>query len=147
MPALVARLRVVLRANAIFSSVCALATLFGSRALAPEMGLHAGELRGLGVQLLLFAAFLVFLSSRRGLGSGWTYWAVLVLGVVDLLWVVGTVQALGSGALPATPAGVWMAVGVAVVVGAFGVVELWIWRGLRRARVSDGTASPEPAGP
>lgn len=127
-------LRVVLRSNATFSLLSGLATLLGSAALATEIGMPAGELRGLGIQLLIFAGFLFFLSARSSLGQGWTFWAVLVLGIIDLLWVVGTAQVLASGALAASTLGVWMMAGVAVVVGTFGCVELWIWRALRRDR-------------
>ena len=134
MTTVVSRLRAVLRANAVFSFSCALAGLVGSKALAVGLGIPAPELRGLGVQLLVFAGFLVFLSSRPALGQGWTYWAVLVLGVIDLLWVVGTAQALGSGALTPTTLGVGLIVGIALVVGAFGCLELWLWSALYRSR-------------
>lgn len=141
----VPRLRTVLRLNAAFSLACALVMLVGAGALAPEIGRASGELQGLGVQLLVFAGFLSYLSARSGLGAGWTYWAVLALGIVDLLWVVGTAQAFSVGGLAATPFGVLTAIGVALVVGAFGCLELWIWWSLRRERRGEASADAHPA--
>lgn len=142
----VPRLRFVLRLNAAFSGLCALVSFFGAVPLAGEVGLSTAELRGLGVQLALFAAFLAFLSARSALGRGWTYWAVLALGVLDLLWVAGSAQALRSGALAASALGGGVVLAVALVVGAFGCLELWIWWALRGERRRAATRRAQPAG-
>lgn len=119
-------LRLALRGNAAFSTLCAVISLVGAAPLAVTLGVPAPEmLTGLGVQLLLFAGFLVWLSLRPAIHPG------IALGVIaaDAAWVLGTVPVVAAGVL--TSAGVWTALGIADFVAAFGILQ---WIGVRRMR-------------
>lgn len=80
-------LRLSLRGNALFSSFSGLAFVIASGMIATILGnIPAGLVLGVGIQLLIFAAALVWLSSRTHIP------VPLAIGVIvaDLLWVVGT---------------------------------------------------------
>jgi hypothetical protein len=119
-------LRLALRGNAAFSTACASICLVAAAPLAGALGVpNAVVLVGLGGQLLVFAAFLVWLSMRPKIHPG------IALGVIlaDIAWVVGTVPIVLAGLLTTT--GVWTALAVADLVALFGVLQ---WVGLRRMR-------------
>jgi len=119
-------LRYSLRGNAAFSTVCGITGLLAANSLGAALGIPPVQLTSLGVQLLIFAAALVWLSSRPVIRPG----LAMAVVVADALWVVGTVPVLVSGLL--TPAGNWTAFAVANVVALFAVLQLL---GIRRARV------------
>ena len=121
-------LRLALRGNAAFSTLSGLGFLAASPAIAAFLGdIPSSEIASIGASLLVFAAFLVWLSLRPQIPPA------LVLGVIagDLAWVVGTVLALFAGVF--TPSGAIAAIGVANVVLAFAVLQ---WVGLRRTRAT-----------
>ena len=125
-------LRIALRCNAAFSTVCAAVALLFAEPLAATFGLPgAAALQGLGVQLLVFALFLVWLAARPRIPTG----LALAVIVADLLWVAGTVPVVWGDLLTRT--GDWVALGVADVVALFAVLQMF---GLRRVR-----AAPAPA--
>ncbi len=126
-------LRYSLRANAAFSSVCGVASLASAAPLAASLGIpEPALLTGLGVQLLLFAGLLMLLASRPVIRPS------LALAVVaaDVLWVVGTVPLVLSGAL--STAGNWTALAIADVVALFAVLQ---YVGIRRTRVPRAAAA------
>ena len=119
-------LRLALRGNAAFSTTCATAALVQSAPLANALGIPEPEvLVGLGINLLVFAAFLVWLSLRPVISpaNGW--------GVVaaDALWVIGTVPIVAGGSL--TSLGDTVAAVVALCVGSLAILQSI---GLIRAR-------------
>jgi hypothetical protein len=121
-------LRLALRGNAAFSTTCGLISLIAAQPLAGALGVPgAGLLHGLGAQLLVFAAFLVWLASRPQIHPG------IALGVIaaDVAWVVGTIPLVASGMLTTT--GVWVALGIADVVALFAVLQGLGLRRMRRA--------------
>jgi hypothetical protein len=124
-------LRLALRGNAAFSTTCALIGLIASAPLASALGVpNAGVLVGLAAQLLVFAAFLVWLSRRPQIHPA------VALGVIlaDVAWVVGTVPVVAGGTL--TTAGVWTALAVADVVALFAVLQGVGLRRMRRAALA-----------
>lgn len=117
-------LRLALRANATFSTVSGLTFALASTAIAAFLGaIPAAEVMSVGLMLIGFAAFLVWLSLRPSIP------APLVLGVIaaDLGWVVGTAFVVFAGVF--SNGGAIAAVLVANVVLAFAVAQ---WIGLRR---------------
>lgn len=119
-------LRLALRANASFSTFCGAAAILAAAPLGRALGIGAPfVLPSLGIQLLAFAAFLVWLSTREKVPVGL---AIAVI-VADLLWVVGSVPLVGADLL--TPAGDVVATVVAVVVGGFAALQA---AGVQRVR-------------
>lgn len=121
-------LRTVLRANAAFSALCAAALLLDAAPLAAALGVPApGALTVLGLPLMLFAAAVLALASRRPIPVR------LATAVVaaDALWVAGTLPVLLV--VPFTPLGVAVVIAVAAVVASFATFQAL---GIRRARVA-----------
>ncbi len=118
-------LRLALRANAAFSTTCALIFVLDAGALAPLIGVPAELLVALGVGLLGFAALLVASSRRtdatRLATEARSYCAA------DVAWVVGSVPIIALGWL--TPLGAIGLAGVSTVVAALAFAQ---WRGLGR---------------
>lgn len=126
-------LRLALRLNATFSGICAAASLIAAAPLAGALGISdPAVLLGLGFNLAVFAAFLIWLSVRSRIAPG-LVWAVIV---ADALWVVGTIPIVAGDLL--TPLGDGVATGVALAVGAWAVLQTV---GLRRALASQEAPS------
>ena len=124
-------LRLALRANAIFSTTCALIALLGSGSLSGILGIPEPTfLPVLSGNLLVFAAFLVWLSMRELIPAG-VGWGVVV---ADALWVVGTIPIVAGDVLTATGDT------VAVLVAAF----IAIWTVLQALGIRRMTLPPEP---
>lgn len=117
-------LRRALRANATFSTLCALVLWSAPERLAAAFGLtRARDLTDLAVMLLVFAAGLVALAARRAINRAGAWVAV----GLDVGWVGLTAQLLATGWF--APVGKVVAVGVALVVGGCAWCQ---YRGLRR---------------
>lgn len=122
-------LRYSLRANAAFSFASGASFALAAAPLAAATGVpQAGQLRSIGLNLVVFAALLVWLSVRRTLRPG------LVIAVIaaDLAWVAATPPVVLAGVL--SPLGNWAAAAVAEVVLLFAILQ---YAGLRRLRGSD----------
>ena len=121
-------LRLALRLNAAFSSLCAAVCLFAAGPLASRIGVaDPAVLVSLGANLAVFAAFLVWLSRRPRIAAGWV-WPVIV---ADALWVVGTVPLVAGDFL--SPLGDGVASFVALAVATWAALQTL---GLRRAQAS-----------
>jgi len=119
-------LRWSLRGNALFSTLSGIAfTAFGS-AMARTIGLAVPMiLPAIGLGLLGFAAYLLFVASRDEISLSRT-WSIIA---GDLAWVVGTIPVVAAGLLNQT--GVIAAIAIAEVVLGFAALQ---YLGLRRAR-------------
>jgi hypothetical protein len=107
-------LRLALRANATFSTACAVSALIGGAGLANALAIpDPAFLPVLAVNLLVFAGFLVWLSTRPKI-SALLGWGVVV---ADALWVIGTIPIVTGGVLNAT--------GNTVALAIAGFVALW----------------------
>ena len=125
-------LRLALRANATFSSACAIAAAIGLDALATTLGISdAVVLPTLALNLLVFAVFLVWLS-RRDVVPPALAWGVVA---ADGLWVVATIPLLASDLLSPTGDA------VAAIVAAF----VTLWAVLQALGIRRMTVAPEPA--
>jgi len=121
-------LRNSLRANAAFSTLSGLTFLLGASAVAEAIGLgDARIVAGTGVQLLGFAALLLFIASRETLHLP----TALLIVAADLAWVIGTVPVVALDLL--NRKGAIAAVGIADVVLILAVLQ---YLGVRRIRGS-----------
>jgi hypothetical protein len=130
-------LRRALQLDAATSGTMGVLLVLAADAAAQPLGLSVALLRWVGVILIPFAAYLVWIATRaRDLREG-------VRGIVwtNVVWSIGSVLLLATGVLRPTLLGELFVLAQAVVVAAFAYVE---YVGLRRAESSPGTsAAPE----
>ena len=125
-------LRLALRGNATFSVASGLTCGLAAGPVAAAMGIpEPGVLTGLGLQLCIFAALLYWLASRPEVAV----WLAVGVVLADVLWVVGTIPLVVSGALTAT--GNAVALAIAAVVATFAVLQTL---GIKRMRAPAATA-------
>lgn len=132
-------LRMSLRGNAAFSVMSGLVFALGSAAVAEFLGgLPAALVLATGVQLLVFAAALLWLASQERVSLP------IAMGVIaaDALWVLGTVAALIAEVF--SREGAMAAIGVAIVVLLFAILQSI---GVLRARSSLAHASSQAGRP
>lgn len=121
-------LRRTLQANEIFSALSGLIFLFFSRQVAAFLGVaNAQTILYLGVGLLLWAAFTVWVLMRPQLERKW----VMMIIEGDLLWVVGSILLLVLAGEMFTAAGKWAIIIVGDIVATFAILQ---WIGLRRTQ-------------
>lgn len=101
----------------------------GATQLEPVLGLPIALLRGVGVFLIPFAAFLVWLAPRA-LESRGLVWTIVVGNV---LWVLASVLVLESRRVVPTALGTAFVVAQALAVAAFAYLE---YRAVARPRAS-----------
>lgn len=122
-----APVRLALRLDAVVTAANALAYLAAAGPLAGLLGFDAAVLRGIGLFLLAFAAFVWQVGARTDPPAG----AVRAVVAVNVAWVAGSLvlAALDLGS-PSTAGTVWVVL-QAAVVGAFAEAQLLLLR--RRA--------------
>ena len=123
-------LKNALRGNAIFSIFCALDLLIFSQGLATIMGLpDANLLFSLGISLIVFAAFVWFVSSQQPISSK------LALAIIwmDVAWVAGSVLLLIFKPEWLTVTGVVLIIAVAIAVELFAFLQ---YRGLKKIQTA-----------
>ena len=79
-------------------------------------------LAALGCGLTLFAVYLLWVA-RRPVPPA----SMLVFGVIDLLWVAGSVAFVLARVLPLSAAGTWTVAAQADVVAILAVAECYAW--------------------
>ena len=118
-------LRSAFRANAAFSALSAVVMIFADGMVAAVLdAYHAlGAIHFVGLNLAVFAAFLVWLASRDEISPA------LARAVIaaDLLWVLGSWVAIGAGMTSGQ--GTWAVAIVADIVALLAIVQ---FLGLRR---------------
>ena len=111
-------LRRALTTNACFSLLSALILLFASVQISTKIGgIHANNLRSLGIGLLIYCVFLWKTAQRERITSA-NAWPFVLL---DLGWVVASAVAIFRGDL--TVMGKWVVGVVADVVLAFAIAQ------------------------
>ncbi|MEO1447902.1 MAG: hypothetical protein AAFV07_00145 [Bacteroidota bacterium] len=81
------KLQIWLRINAAFSALSGLTLLLANAPLQKLMGISQADiLPGLGLNLLVFAAFVAWVSYRKAHQRGW----VMSITLMDLAWVLGS---------------------------------------------------------
>lgn len=120
-------LRLALRTNAAFSTVCGVILLAAAGRLEPMLGIARIELLLTGASLLPFACALAF-NAQRPVPNRVAAWIAVGL---DLAWVAGSAALLIGHLRPLTSAGYWAVLGVAEVVLTLAVLQIV---GLRRSQ-------------
>jgi hypothetical protein len=119
-------LRLALRLNAGFSTLCAVAILFMHGTLVELMGVASPILWAVSAGLAGFACHLVFTAARSDAAK--LRAESLRHSISDVAWVAGSVGVMLWGVL--TPAGNWVLAAVAVPVLTLGIAQ---WRALPAA--------------
>lgn len=118
-------LPLALQLDAVVSGANGLAYLAGASVLDGLLGLPAAPMRAVGAFLLVYAAAVGFVGTRRPVPAAGA-WAVVA---ANELWVLASVVAVLAGlGSPTTTGSVWMVL-QAVAVGGFAAVQ---WNALRR---------------
>ena len=115
--------------NAAFSAICGALIVVFDQQIVMLMANLEHHLWPLGLMLLGFAAFLVWLSMRPAVSAAW----VKAVIVADLAWVAGTIVLLVGWHGMLTGAGLWILGLVGTLVFVFAELQ---WLGLRRLRRS-----------
>lgn len=110
-------LRVLLGVDAAFCLAAGLGLVVAADALGAAMGLPAGLLRGAGMVLLPWGAFVAWCAGRPA------RWAVLTVVVVNLLWAADSVLLLATGWVAPNGLGVAFVLGQAAMGGAIAVLQ------------------------
>lgn len=121
-------LRLVLLANAAFSTTSALVFLLAADRLAPHVPLPGWAFAGLGLGLLSFAAALSLLALRPALQERWTPDVIQA----DWAWVALTSLALLVGASHLSGTGIALVLSVNGVVATFALLQGRAYRGMSR---------------
>ncbi len=120
-------LRRALLANAVFSGISGLLIVIFDQGIVSLLTSVEHHLWPLGLMLLGFSALLVWLATRASVDSGW----INLVIAADLGWVLGTVVLLAGWREFLSSAGLWIIVGVGLVVLALAELQ---WFGLRRLK-------------
>jgi hypothetical protein len=114
-------LRLAFMANALFSAASGLAFVLAGGHIASLAGLASGlPLQLVGIGLLPFAAFLVWLAERPELSSG----QGRMVSAMDAQWVLGTFVLLVGWPDLLNATGQALALGIAAVVSVFAIWQL-----------------------
>ena len=120
-------LRKSMRFNGYFSVLSAVICLFFAQNVARLMGLGvegSGEIISQGVSLLVFAAFLLIASSKLTKDKRM---AMIIYGsiasILDVLWVIGSVNILLNDLVPLSTAGQWIIAIIALFVLDFAIFQ------------------------
>ncbi|KAB8193262.1 hypothetical protein FH608_023550 [Nonomuraea phyllanthi] len=122
-------LRLALAADAVVTGVNGLAYLAFAAPVSDLLGPGAGPLRGIGAFLLAYGVAVGLLAARRTISPAATR-AVIALNVI---WTLGSVVAVVTGAADLTTAGAIWTIAQALVVGVFAELQI---TGLRRTRTN-----------
>ena len=116
-------LRNAFRANGAFSGLSGLVMLVADGMVAVVLDAYdaLGAIRFVGLNLVVFSAFLFWLASRERIATALT-WAVIG---ADLVWVLGSWLAIGAGMT--SGGGTWAVAIVADIVLVFAILQ---WFGL-----------------
>ena len=122
-------LRSALRANAVFSAISGLLIVFAHDQVLAWLGINGLNISAIGGGLILFSAYLFWMSSRTSLLR------VLVSGVIagDWAWVAGSAALVIFKAASFSTMGLFLIVDVALAVMVFAI---WQQRGLKNAAMN-----------
>ena len=118
-------LRNALMVDAAASGATAFLLIAGAGILDQWLGLPTALLRGAGLVLLPYVAYVVFLGTRHHINAA-SVWAVIA---ANAAWTVASFLVLASGWVAPTALGYAFVIGQALVVAALGELQ---YMGLRR---------------
>ena len=112
-------LRLVLKLDAVVTGANGVAYLAAAEPLEDLLGVSAGLLRPVGAFLVLFAAAVWFVASRRVVPRA----AVLAIAAANAVWAIGSLLFAAAGASsPSTVGTAWLLL-QALVVGGFAALQ------------------------
>ncbi|MFI6735742.1 hypothetical protein ACIBI9_22710 [Nonomuraea sp. NPDC050451] len=120
-------LRLALAADAVVTGGNGLVYLAFAGPVSDLLGPGAGLLRGIGAFLLVYGAAVGLLATRRAISPAATR-AVIALNII---WTLGSVAAVATGAADLTTIGAIWTIAQALVVGVFAELQIV---GLRKTR-------------
>ncbi|MEQ4719371.1 hypothetical protein [Nonomuraea sp. B19D2] len=120
-------LRLALAADAVVTGVNGLVYLAFAAPVSDLLGPGAGLLREIGAFLLVYGAAVGLLATRRTISPAATR-AVIALNII---WTLGSIAAVVTGAAAFTTIGAVWAIAQALVVGVFAELQI---TGLRKTR-------------
>ncbi|MER6949941.1 hypothetical protein ABT294_38585 [Nonomuraea sp. NPDC000554] len=120
-------LRIALALDAVVTGVNGLVYLAAAGPTSDLLGPDAELLRGIGAFLLVYGAAVGFLASRGTISQA----GVKVVIALNIIWTLGSIAAVVTGAAGFTTIGAVWAIAQALVVGVFAEVQIM---GLRRMR-------------
>jgi hypothetical protein len=126
---LVTNLRFALLADAVASGATALMMIAGADLLTGLLGLPVALMRGAGLVLVPYVAFVAFVGTRPHISHG----AVKAIVATNIAWVLASVGLLAGGFVAPTALGYAFVIFQATVVGVFAELQII---GLRRERVA-----------
>ncbi len=112
-------LRNALLADAAASGATGLLVIFGAGILESWLGLPAALLRGAGLILIPYVAFVLFVGTRETVTAG-AVWAIVLANAV---WALASFGLLVSGMVAPTLLGYAFVIAQAVVVAVFGELQ------------------------
>ncbi|MFI6923406.1 hypothetical protein ACIBIZ_25955 [Nonomuraea spiralis] len=120
-------LRLALAADAVVTGVNGLVYLALAAPVSGLLGPEAGLLREIGIFLLVYGAGVGLVAARPSISQA----AVKVIIALNIVWTLGSVAAVVTGALGFTTIGAVWAIAQALVVALFAELQI---TGLRKAR-------------
>jgi hypothetical protein len=120
-------LRLTLIADAVVTGVNGLVYLAFAAPVSGLLGPDAPFLRAIGAFLLVYGAAVALLGTRRTIGRP----ATMAVITLNIIWTLGSVAAVISGALDLTTVGAIWAIAQALVVALFAELQI---TGLRKAK-------------
>ncbi|HEX2462403.1 MAG TPA: hypothetical protein VHJ58_19825 [Vicinamibacterales bacterium] len=115
----ITNLRFALLGDAIASGATGLIMIAGADLLTGLLGLPVALMRGAGLLLIPYVAFVAFVSTRRNI----PHEGVKAIIALNIIWVVGSVVLLLSGFVAPTVPGYAFVVFQAIVVGVFAELQ------------------------
>ena len=112
-------IRWALLIDAVASGGMGVLLLAAANQLAPLLGLPVSLLRGVGVFLIPFAAFLLWIARRAGALHG----LIRTVVIGNVLWILGSILLLVSGSVSPTGLGTLFVVAQAAAVAVFAWLE------------------------
>ncbi|MEU0570819.1 hypothetical protein ABZ297_36240 [Nonomuraea sp. NPDC005983] len=120
-------LRIALALDAVVTGVNGLVYLAAAGPTSDLLGPDAELLRGIGAFLLVYGVAVGFLASRGTISQA----GVKVMIALNIIWTLGSIAAVVTGAAGFTTIGAVWAIAQALVVGVFAELQIM---GLRRMR-------------
>lgn len=129
-------LRLALRANVAFSTLCGIVWIAGGEGLGRWFG-REGSMAGDGIGLLVFAALIAIVSSRPRIPAP----AAVVVVLLDVLWALDAAAKVANGTF--STGGGW-AIGIIafIVLDLATLQALGIYKGRQSRHATDMQSSP-----
>ena len=115
----------VLQANGIFSGLSGVALTFAAAPIAAFLGLNSPVLLvGIGIALILYAPTLFYIAAQTPVNRKLVMTAI----ILDVAWVIASIDILVTDFVPLTNAGWWAVAIVADIVAVFAIVQFYALR-------------------